>query len=41
MIATLRRFMGCIKNRSRASKGPLLPGNIVSAPKGAMHRRAD
>src|SRR5947209_7576220 len=36
MIATLRRFMGCIKNRSRASKGPLLPGNIVSAPRGAM-----
>src|SRR5919108_4478829 len=23
MIATLRRFMGCIKNRARASKGPL------------------
>src|SRR4029450_13450703 len=39
MIATLRRFMGCIKNRSRASKGPLLPGNIVSAPKGAMGDR--
>src|SRR6266540_1109678 len=39
MIATLRRFMGCIKNRARASKGPLLPGNRVSAPRGAMRDR--